>query len=71
MHDLPSSIMLDWDMHFISHFWQSSWKIVGTKLDFSSSYHPQTDSQAEVVNRSFEALLMCLVGKHLSLGIRK
>lgn len=39
--------------------------MVNTQLDFNSSYHPQTDGQTEVVNRSMGDLLRCLVGDHV------
>ena len=38
---------------------------MGTKLKFFTIFHPQIDSQIEVVNRSLRILLRCLVGEHL------
>jgi hypothetical protein len=64
LHGLPTSIVSDRDVKFVSYFWKTLWAKLGTKLQFSSAYHPQTDGQTEVVNRSLGNLLWCLVTDH-------
>lgn len=60
IHGLPLRIVSDRDTKFVSHFWQTLWKKLGTKHSFSSAYHPQSDGQTKVVNRSVGNLLRCL-----------
>ena len=58
--------MSDKDVRFISYFWN----LVATKLKFSMAFHPQTNGQSEVVNRSLGNLLQYLVGEAIGIGIQ-
>ncbi|GJU90807.1 putative reverse transcriptase domain-containing protein [Tanacetum coccineum] len=46
-HGVPISIISDRDSHFTSRFWQSMQEALGTRLDISTAYHPQTNSQSK------------------------
>jgi hypothetical protein len=50
-------IISDRDPRFTSNFWRTLLKLLGTKLSFSTAFHPETDGQTEHVNRMIEEAL--------------
>ena len=57
LHGMPATIVSDRDPVFTSYFWQELMRLQGVQLVMSSAYHPQTDGQIEVVNKSLEHYL--------------
>ncbi|GJY32908.1 putative reverse transcriptase domain-containing protein [Tanacetum coccineum] len=56
-HGVPISIISDRDSHFTSRFWQSLQSALGTQLDMSTAYHPETDGQSERTIQTLEDML--------------
>ncbi|GKA24497.1 reverse transcriptase domain-containing protein [Tanacetum coccineum] len=56
-HRVPISIISDRDSHFTSRFWKSLQNVVGTQLDMSTAYHPETDRQSERTIQTLEDML--------------
>jgi hypothetical protein len=54
LHGIPKEIISNRDAKFTSNFLKSLFVGFGTKLLFSTTYHPQTDEKTERVNRVLE-----------------
>ncbi|OMO58913.1 reverse transcriptase [Corchorus capsularis] len=57
LHGVPVSIVSDRDSRFVAEFWGSLHKALGTKLNFSTAFHPQTDGQSERTIQILEDML--------------
>lgn len=57
LHGVPNTIVSYHDTKFLSHFWRCLWAKFGTKLLFTTTCHPETDGQPEVVNRTLSSML--------------
>ena len=61
LHGVPRKIISDKDACFTSRFWKSLLQSMGTQLNFSTAYHPETDGQIVRVNRVLEDMLRMYV----------
>ncbi|GJZ60633.1 putative reverse transcriptase domain-containing protein [Tanacetum coccineum] len=60
-HGIPVSIICDREGRFTSNFWRVFQKALGTRLDMSTAYHPQTDGQSERTIQTLEDMLRTCV----------
>ena len=61
LHGVPVSIVSDRDPRFTSRFWPSLQTVLGTRLHFSTTFHPQTDGQSERTIQTLEGMLRACV----------
>jgi hypothetical protein len=61
LHGVSKYIVLDQNSKFIPKFWQSLHNTMGTKLDMSAAFHPQTDGQSEHTIQTLEDMLRACV----------
>jgi hypothetical protein len=57
LHGVPKRIVSDRGLQFTSKFWEKLHESLDTRLNFSSTYHPQTDGQTEWTNQILEDIL--------------
>jgi hypothetical protein len=61
LHGVPKTIVSDHGTQFTSQFWAKLHEALGTKLSFSTAYHPQTGGQTERVNQILEDMLRACI----------
>jgi hypothetical protein len=57
LHGVPKRIISDRGSVFTGRFWMSFQEALGTQLNFSTAYHPETDGQTERMNQTLEDML--------------
>ena len=57
LHGVPVDIVSDRDPRLVSCFWQSMHDALGTELQFSTAFHPQTDGQSKRTIENLQDML--------------
>jgi transposase InsO family protein len=61
LHGMPKRIISDQGSVFTGRFWTSFQEALGTQLNFSTAYHPETDGKTERMNQTLEDMLRMYV----------
>ena len=61
LHGVPKIVISDRDSKFTRNFWKDLFKVLGTQLNVSTAYHPQTDAQTGRVNKVLENMIIMYV----------
>jgi hypothetical protein len=62
LHGFPRSIVSDRDPVFTGNVWKDLFKLAVVQLRISTAFHPQTDGQSEIVNKTIAMYLRCITG---------
>ena len=61
LHGIPRVIYSDSGAQFTANNWQELWRLTGTKLGYTTAYHPQTQGMVERVKSIVSQTLHCLI----------
>ena len=61
-YDIPYQVITDCDVQWKGQFWKEICEKMGMQWALSTVYHPQADSQMEIINQTLEISLRTYAG---------